>query len=98
MRSRLYRLISCSRSSRQRFRSDAHEYATSNRGLIIEASAESAERIITTYFRQREGESNHKPAVAIRAEPLAMATVLVVEDEFGIAGLFRIARGNHFGT
>jgi circadian clock protein KaiC len=55
--SRLYRLISLLKVRDSDFDQTLHEYATSNRGLIIEASAESAERIMTTYFRQREGES-----------------------------------------
>ena len=56
VRSRLYRLISLLKVRDSDFDLTLHEYATSNRGLMIEASAESAERIMTAYFRQREGE------------------------------------------
>ena len=57
VRSRLYRLISLLKVRDSDFDLTLHEYATSSGGLIIEASAESAERIMTTYFRRREDES-----------------------------------------
>jgi circadian clock protein KaiC len=57
VRSRLYRMISLLKVRDSDFDPTLHEFATSSRGLIVEASAESAERIMTTYFRQREGES-----------------------------------------
>ena len=57
VRSRLYRLISLLKVRDSDFDLTLHEYATSSQGLIIEASAESAERIMTTYFHQREDES-----------------------------------------
>src|SRR3954464_2154822 len=55
VRSRLYRLISLLKVRDSDFDLTLHEYATSGRGLIIETSAESAERIMTTYFHQGEG-------------------------------------------
>jgi circadian clock protein KaiC len=55
--SRLYRLVSLLKVRDSEFDLTLHEYAISNRGLIIEASSDSAEQIMTLYSRQgREGE------------------------------------------
>ena len=56
VRSRLYRLVSLLKVRDSDFDLSLHEYATSSQGLIIEASSDSAERIMTGYSRQREGE------------------------------------------
>ena len=57
VRSRLYRLVSLLKVRDSDFDLTLHEYAISSQGLIIETSAESAERIMTTYFHQGEGEA-----------------------------------------
>ena len=57
VRSRLYRLISLLKVRDSDFDLTLHEYATSSQGLIIEGSAESAERIMMAYFHQRENDS-----------------------------------------
>jgi circadian clock protein KaiC len=53
MRSRLYRLVSLLKVRDSEFDLTLHEYATSKRGLIIEPTSDSAERIMTLYSRQR---------------------------------------------
>jgi circadian clock protein KaiC len=58
VRSRLYRLVSLLKVRDSDFDLTLHEYATSDRGLIVEPSAESAEQIMAAYLRQREGESS----------------------------------------
>ena len=57
VRSRLYRLVSLLKVRDSDFDLTLHEYTTSSQGLIIEASAESAERIMMAYFDQREDSS-----------------------------------------
>jgi circadian clock protein KaiC len=57
VRSRLYRLISLLKVRDSDFDLTLHEYATSSQGLIVEASAESAERIMMAYFHQTEDSS-----------------------------------------
>ena len=56
VRSRLYRLVSLLKVRDSDFDLTLHEYTTSSQGLIIETSADSAERIMT-YCHQREGEA-----------------------------------------
>jgi circadian clock protein KaiC len=55
VRSRLYRLVSLLKVRDSDFDLTLHEYTTSSQGLIFETSAESAERIMTTYFQQGVG-------------------------------------------
>ncbi len=57
MRSRLYRLISVLKVRDSQFDPSLHEYRTSSQGLVIEATSDSAERIMVGYSRQEEGES-----------------------------------------
>lgn len=54
--SRLYRLISVLKVRDSQFDPSLHEYVTSSQGLAIDANSDSAERIMTAYARQREGE------------------------------------------
>lgn len=56
VRSRLYRLISLLKVRDSDFDLTLHEYTTSSRGLVVEPSSESAERIMTAHLRQMEGE------------------------------------------
>jgi circadian clock protein KaiC len=56
LRSRLYRLISVLKVRDSQFDPSLHEYVTSGQGLVIEAAPDSAERIMTGYARQKEGE------------------------------------------
>jgi circadian clock protein KaiC len=55
LRSRLYRLISILKVRDSQFDPSLHEYATSGQGLVIDATSDSAERIMTGYARQVEG-------------------------------------------
>jgi len=54
VRSRLYRLFSILKVRDSEFDPSLHEYTTSGQGLVIEASSDSAERIMTGYARQQE--------------------------------------------
>jgi circadian clock protein KaiC len=56
LRSRLYRLISVLKVRDSQFDPSLHEYVTSRDGLIIDASSDSAERIMAGYVRQSESE------------------------------------------
>jgi len=56
LRSRLYRLISVLKVRDSQFDPMLHEYVTSANGLLIDPSSESAERIMSGYLRQKEGE------------------------------------------
>ncbi len=56
LRSRLYRLISVLKVRDSQFDPLLHEYVTSSNGLVIDASSDSAERIVTGYARQQENE------------------------------------------
>lgn len=56
--SQLHRLISLLKVRDSQFDASLHEYATSDRGLLIEASSESAQRITTGYARQRKDGSD----------------------------------------
>jgi circadian clock protein KaiC len=55
LRSRLYRLISILKVRDSQFDPSLHEYTTTSQGLVIEATSDSAERIMTGYARQAEG-------------------------------------------
>lgn len=57
VRSRLYRLVSLLKVRDSEFDQTLHEYATSSQGLVVEASSESAERIMAAYLRQNGSES-----------------------------------------
>ena len=58
VRSQLYRLVSLLKVRDSDFDLTLHEYTTGNRGLTIDPTSDSAERIMTLYSRQvREGES-----------------------------------------
>jgi circadian clock protein KaiC len=57
VRSRLYRLVSLLKVRDSNFDLTLHEYVTSSRGLVVEATSDSAEQIMAAYFSQREGES-----------------------------------------
>lgn len=56
LRSRFYRLVSVLKVRDSDFDPALHEYVTSSRGLVIEPTSESAERIMTGYARQKEDE------------------------------------------
>ena len=55
LRSRLYRLVSILKVRDSQFDPSLHEYSTTNQGLLIDATSDSAERIMTGYARQAEG-------------------------------------------
>ena len=57
LRSRLYRLISILKVRDSQFDPALYEYRTSSQGLVIEATSDSAETIMTGYSRQGERES-----------------------------------------
>ncbi len=52
----LYRLVSVLKARDSQFDASLHEYVTSGRGLLIEATADSAQRIMTGYSNSREDE------------------------------------------
>jgi circadian clock protein KaiC len=54
-RSRLYRLVSILKVRDSQFDPSLHEYVTSNQGLAIDVTSDSAERIMAGYMRQAEG-------------------------------------------
>jgi circadian clock protein KaiC len=54
LRSRLYRLVSILKVRDSPFDSSLHEYTTTSRGLLIDATSDSAERIMSGYVRQAE--------------------------------------------
>jgi circadian clock protein KaiC len=53
--SQLYRLISVLKVRDSQFDASLHEYVTSGKGLIIEATADSAQRIMAGYSNQKGG-------------------------------------------
>ncbi|MDR3533507.1 MAG: ATPase domain-containing protein [Rhodopila sp.] len=55
LRSRLYRLLSILKVRDSQFDASLHEYATTSQGLVIDATSDSAERIMSGYARQSEG-------------------------------------------
>ena len=62
LRSRLYRLISILKVRDSQFDPSLHEFATSDHGLVIEATSDSAEKIMTGYSTQR----NREPAADLQ--------------------------------
>ena len=56
LRSRLYRLISVLKVRDSQFDPLLHEYVTSSQGLVIDAASDSAERILSGYSRQQNGD------------------------------------------
>ncbi len=54
LRSRLYRLVSILKARDTEFDPSLHEYVTSSRGLLIDATSASAERIMAGYAGQEE--------------------------------------------
>ena len=54
--SQLYRLISVLKVRDSQFDASLHEYVTSGQGLLIEATADSAQRIMAGYSKQKEGD------------------------------------------
>ena len=57
LRSQLYRLVSILKVRDSQFDPSLHEYTTTSQGLAIDATSDSAERILTGYARQAEGAS-----------------------------------------
>ena len=88
LRSRLHRIISILKVRDSNFDMSLYQFATTERGLSIEDTFESAEAIMTEFsaFTQRRARPGREGAR--EAQRLVMATVLVVDDEFGIAELF----------
>ena len=82
LRSQLYRLISIMKMRESRYDTSIREFRITDDGLEVAASFESAEAILTGHARP-DGpgpEGNGGPA---------MKTILVVDDEFDLAGTLR---------
>ena len=62
LRSRLYRLVSILKVRDSQFDPSLHEFVTSDHGLVIEATSDSAEKIMTGYATQR----NREPAADLQ--------------------------------
>ena len=88
-RSRLHRLISILKVRDSDFDPSMHQFILTDQGLVIEETSKSAEAIMAAFLPPLgKCAAASGPEAAAAAWGLAMATVLVVDDEFGIAELF----------